>query len=43
MSQGLGITLITIGGLACMGVIAFIFIKTIINTTKYANKKDEHN
>ncbi|GCD11309.1 hypothetical protein [Clostridium tagluense] len=43
MSQGLGITLLTIGGLASMGMIAFVFIKTIINTTKYANKKNEDN
>ena len=43
MSQNLGVTLITIGGLAGMGVISVVFIKTIINTTKYADKKNEHN
>ena len=42
MSERLGITLITIGGLASMGAIAFVFIKIMINTIKYANKDNEH-
>lgn len=41
MTQGLEIALITLGGVACMGGIAFIVIKTLINTTKYKNKKND--
>jgi hypothetical protein len=40
MSEGLGIALITIGGVASMGAIAFVFIRIMINTTNYSNKKN---
>mgnify|MGYP001603743970 CR=1 FL=1 len=40
MSEGLGILLITIVGLASMGAITFVFIKIMINTTNYATRKN---
>ena len=43
MAQGLKITLLIIGELVFMGMIAFISIKIMINTTKYSNERNEHN
>lgn len=43
MSEGLGILLVTIGGVASMGAIAFVFIKIMINTTNYAATKNKVN
>lgn len=40
MSEGLGIALITIGGVASMGAIAFVFIRIIINTSNYSIRKN---
>jgi len=42
MSQNSGIALITIGGLVCMAAIAFVFIKTMINTANYAKIRNKH-
>lgn len=43
MSQSLAIIFITIGGLVFMEIIAVVFIKIMINTTKYANREDKRN
>ncbi|OBR92936.1 hypothetical protein CLRAG_22300 [Clostridium ragsdalei P11] len=40
MSRGLEIFLITIGGLITMGTIVVVFIKIMINVTKYVNQKN---
>lgn len=36
MSEGLGITLIAVGGILAMGAIAFTFIRIMINTTNHS-------
>ena len=43
MTEDLGVILLSVGGLFCMGSIAFIVIKIMITTTKYANKKQNDN
>ncbi len=40
MSRGLEIFLIIIGGLITMGTIMVVFIKIMINITKYVNEKN---
>ncbi|ALU36234.1 MULTISPECIES: hypothetical protein [Clostridium] len=40
MSRGLQIFLITIGGLITIGTIMAVFIKIMINITKYVNEKN---
>ncbi|WP_268065248.1 hypothetical protein [Clostridium estertheticum] len=39
MSESLGILLITIAGVGFMGAIGYVFIKIMINITKYASNK----
>lgn len=41
MIQAIRIPLITLGGIVCMIIIAVVFIKIMINTTKSANKKEK--
>lgn len=41
MIQAIGIPLITLGRIVCMIMVAVVFIKIMINTTKNANKKEE--
>jgi len=40
VSRGLEIFLIIIGGLITMGTIMVVFIKIMINITKYVNEKN---
>ncbi len=41
MSRGLEIFLIIIGGLIAMGTIVVVFIRIMINITKYVNEKNK--
>ena len=41
MSRGLEIFLIIIGGLIAMGTIEVVFIRIMINITKYVNEKNK--
>lgn len=40
MSRGLEVFLITIGGLITIGTTVVVFIKIMINITKYVNEKN---
>jgi len=43
MTEDLGLVLIAVGGLISMGIITFVFVRIMINTTKYANKNQKDN